>query len=285
MRLSLFLILTFAVNVFATEVDSFSQRHIELVDSTSELNRLVNQWMSEVDLAQTDCNKDKLIRAIANKFTRFGWSKFETRVVGDNTIPQFYPIEDHVYSEFNTTLQLPYTISTLMRVRDVWIGADKFSHFFNEGHNYYKRLSRFNGNMNKVLEYGHNMEAGMWGIRSTGVYSYADLVANFEGLSFFQSLVEGETPYYSCIQNKWTQVREFDWIEYVNHGWDEGMNCNRFLSDELKNLHDEKISHLENRYQLNLTCPIEPAYCEDLKAKYRFHADHLLSGECRMATH
>ena len=72
----------------------------------------------------------------------------------------------------------------------------------------------------------------------SGIFSYADLVANLNGLRFWNSILARKPdpiqktvtvrPYIGCTNGKWKRLREFHWTDYVDPAWDEAVNCNIF---------------------------------------------------------
>ena len=274
-------------NTQATEVDSFSQRGSDLMDSTIELNELVNKWLIKAMLDtnrlqnKNPCNTKLLVKTIAKKFTHFGWSHFEKEVINSSSISQHKPAKNHIYSGFNTTLKLPNTMTSLLNVNNVFIGADKFSHFFNEGFNNFKSLYWKKFKRSYIFEYGHKMETGLWGLKSTGIYSHADLVSNFEGFRFFESLTKTETPFFTCQNGTWEMIRKFKWENYINNAWDEGINCNTFKNSKLENIFHNKIKDLEQSNNMNLTCPIDYSKCLEVSQYYKDVSPSLISSKCQ----
>ena len=86
---------------------------------------------------------------------------------------------------------------------------------------------------------------------TTGSYSNADLVANFEGYLFYRSLFEddvipGKPAILHWTGEEWEIQRSFDWADHINEYWDEALNINHYDS--------WLYSHMKNRF---LT------FCED----------------------
>lgn len=274
MMKSLLFVLTisFTLNGITSEVDSFTQRRYPLIDETSRLNTLTNKWLKQSTKSLKSCNPADVKMAIKKKFNKFGWSKFENFVVNHKSIEKHISTKNHVYSGFKKTnsptiIDLPRVMSPSLKIANVYIGADKFSHFFNEGYNYSNKRS-----FEDAIEYGASMERSFWGLLTTGIYSYADLSANYQGYKFFNELTKGKKPYFKCRNNQWVKVRFFDWRNYVDDSWDEGINCNDFRTDELEDAFHKKI---------NVRCPITPRKCEFLRKKYASMSDHLISPKCR----
>jgi hypothetical protein len=68
---------------------------------------------------------------------------------------------------------------------------------------------------------------------TTGAYSNADLVANYEGYRFYRSLfddgvVPGKPAILAWRVDRWVVQRPFTWADHVNEYWDEALNVNHF---------------------------------------------------------
>ena len=171
-----------------------------------------------------------------------------------------------------------YPLGRLIKVNGHFIGGDKFSHFFNEGYIYYRKHNSRGLTMDDVLAYGQGTEEGRWWLATSGIFSYADLVANFQGMRFWTSFFNGNdpltgetTPYLVCDEDKWVQTRTFSWSDFVDAGWDEGVNCNRYK---------ESLSRVL-RPVSNLRCPVQDNPCHALREKYGVIADKILSPACQ----
>jgi hypothetical protein len=79
---------------------------------------------------------------------------------------------------------------------------------------------------------GHLQEFGQLGVATGGVYSFADLAANWAGMTFFMALfedanVEGQVHarYFARSDDgSYRRVRDFHWAEYATSDWDEVLN-------------------------------------------------------------
>jgi hypothetical protein len=143
-------------------------------------------------------------------------------------------------------------------------GIDKLDHFFSGGGMLWEKYEK-DGDKNfaKIMEMNVNMENGSWGLAGPGVKSYGDLAANWHGLQFYHNLLDGNEPYFKCINNKWVNVKKFDIAFYADDLWDESVNCSAF--PELKQA-DHFAKNLRSRH---ITCPMLKSKCENLKLKYR----------------
>lgn len=280
----IFIFLIFSSSVLASEVDSFTGTERYLGDATSSLNQLTNKWIDEASNSlKLGCSEEKLVQAIAEKFNTFGWSKFEREISGSNTIDKINPIAKNIYQDFSEQgagAGVLKFLSPLFKVQEHYVGADKFSHFFNEGFQYFKKVLWKGEPLDSAFVYGESMENGLWGKLTMGIYSYADLAANYSGYLFFKNLTQGERPYFKCENQNWNRVRNFRFNDYIDASWDERINCNSFRTKKLKALFTARLAQIERAHNRAYSCPVSRSQCDQLILKYQEHAEHLISPSC-----
>jgi len=113
------------------------------------------------------------------------------------------------------------------------IGPDKLGHFVDQGFDLMEVMIEKGINKEGFfasMEESNDLENGFYGISSSGVKSYGDMAANFSGLSFYYNLLFGANPQLKCDSRtkKYTMDYDFDWSDYVDDSWDEGVNCSFF---------------------------------------------------------
>ncbi len=177
-------------------------------------------------------------------------------------------------------------ISSTVKIGEHYIGSDKLGHFFSHGWDYYRSYreeikrgaealgppSR-QGEYGKVLRYadeqaakiGVAQEEGSYGQGGTGVYSYGDLNANYQGMRFWADFIHGDRPFVTCDGGVWkVTARAFDWNDYVSAAMDEGVNCSRYEGNT-------GYAVRKHVAELGLTpagqawCPVEKDGCEKLR--------------------
>jgi hypothetical protein len=89
------------------------------------------------------------------------------------------------------------TISPTVRLYGVELGIDKLEHLFQQGYQYYeierKELAKDvtpDQAVRKAVDWGKKTERTYYGLLSSGVYSNADLYANYAGLRFYHGLTK-----------------------------------------------------------------------------------------------
>ncbi len=87
------------------------------------------------------------------------------------------------------------TISSTVNLYGAQFGTDKIAHVFQQGYSYYKIYKRASANggsdgeaIKKAVAFGKRSEQTFYGFLISGVYSNADLCANFVGLKFYLNL-------------------------------------------------------------------------------------------------
>lgn len=138
-------------------------------------------------------------------------------------------------------------VDPTVRVGDVLFGTDKLGHFFTNGLRY---LDRFDNAVAAgqtigeaelaAVRLGIAQEKGWLGMGVCGVFSYADLEANWRGLLFFRELCAPEramTTTTSQVQlvlrdGRWTLTRSFDIATFVDPCWDEAFATSAFAPAE-----------------------------------------------------
>ena len=214
--------------------------------------------------------------------------------IHDSTgISQFHPTKDQtVYRDFRfyeaPSLGIsPGRIAAIVRLGERLIGADKFGHFFTEGYIYFERAYLDGEGIEAAFDYGERTERTYYGALLTGVYSYADLTANFDGMRFWVHLLDnnadpldgytGHHPYVVCRNDRWVRVRNFDWMDYANPAWDETINCNAFRNPELAARVDQAIGELEWQSHRHLNCPLSRDAFPSLRRQYGKYFPRLIN--------
>jgi hypothetical protein len=113
------------------------------------------------------------------------------------------------------------------------MGTDKIAHFFSDGawiEKSYRRAVK-NGApedeaVRQAMRFGVLTERTVLGRSSSGIFSLADLEANYHGLQFYRGLCGGPHPALALTSSGWKLERPFDIREYVSPEWDESWEPN-----------------------------------------------------------
>jgi len=89
-----------------------------------------------------------------------------------------------------------HTISETVKIFGSEFGIDKLEHFFQQGYKYYQleKEAAASGKSSSdaartAIKWGQRTERTYYGLVASGVYSNADLYANYAGMKFFQGLI------------------------------------------------------------------------------------------------
>jgi hypothetical protein len=251
-RLSEFLCLVAAViappAAIAYETDQHTHRGADIADSTAVLNAKVNETIAGI-VADWDKGHDEI--AMVDAFYReLGGRHWVDRLERwAMKSPDVERLEvgryESIFADqpfYATRVAKLFGTGATIRVNEQLIGSDKIGHFISQGRKYYKRYLKY-GSEEAAAEQSAFTERAIFGQLSNGIYSNADLVANYEGHRFYRSLFEdGIIPGKQAIlrweAEEWIIQRDFDWADHVNEYWDEALNVNHFDSTLYKHMHD-----------------------------------------------
>ena len=236
----------------AYETDQHTGRGADIADSTAVLNAKVNDTITSI-AANWEKGHDE--RAVVDAFYReLGGRHWVDRLerwamkspeIDRLDVGRYESIfADHPI--WATRVAKFFGTGTTIRVNEQLIGSDKIGHFISQGRKYYKRYLRY-GSEEKAAEQSAFTERAIFGQLSNGIYSNADLVANYEGHRFFRSLFEddiipGKPAILSWEDDSWVVQREFDWADHVNEYWDEALNVNHYDAALYKHMHETFVA-------------------------------------------
>lgn len=262
---SVVLLLLAARHAHAKELDQFSDRqrvleyyaggykHISGAPSPSRVDGVLDDRMNELldDLAgrlaqdaSADAEgRDKHVRSVfqhpllAELVTPYEeWAKHEAPLPLYRVRDKGIYGHDVSYDDMRMTWYIE--LSPIVQVSGVLIGLDKLGHFLAQGFDYYLYFKSLDPELSiperaeRVRAYGHDGEIHQLGLATGGVYSMADLAANWAGMLFFLSLfddvrVEAEQHarfFARDPEGVYRRVRDFHWSEWISGDWDEVIN-------------------------------------------------------------
>ncbi|MCF8056222.1 MAG: hypothetical protein K9K37_06250 [Desulfocapsa sp.] len=329
--LPIFIIISFLVfqDSFAAEIDSVTPRKLKLDNSLTIINTIFNQRMQEGiekanakhgDIADKEKNEfcdeevlyTELRKAIFQSFTvSWGLKGYDLdKQLRILLARKSYSLSlnDSIYRDINYLEGFSLNIkelSDVVNINNHLIGLDKVGHFFAEGWKYFELTHNKKHNIYQALKWGKQQEAGKFGYTTTGIFSFADLVANFNGWRFWNRLLLKERdplkgaianllnrPYIQCeiqiidsIKNKkmvkaWEYNSRFDLSEYADGAWDEGNNCNSYEDPII----EEKVTLRIHNIASDFTCPFIVEECLAAQERYGDYAKHVLHPYCLTAT-
>lgn len=201
----------------AYEVDNFTDSDIALEDSREQLNAEVERRL-EKSIAEANskmngffrsirCDdspaKDarvQLFKSLSSQFSsgyiiRGGMEDYAEQELTQGPRRYLQKIENQrsVYRGSESKILNNIELASVIQINGVRLGTDKLGHFFKEGFTYYD--GRRQGTLELVRRTGSNMEKTFTGRGSTGVLSFADLAANYDGFRFWSRVLgEGISP-------------------------------------------------------------------------------------------
>ncbi len=314
----------------ASEVDSVTTRGIFLEDSGADMDGLINkriqQGIENANRRQDNyqrmdsdefCNEeilyDELRKSIFDSFTAsFGLKGYSLdrqlrEILKDKTYE--LPLNESIYRDINLEEGISLNLKELTgaaRVNGYLIGLDKIGHFFSEGWEYFDRVHFEGETLDVALSWGEMREKGVYGFSTTGIFSYADLVANFNGYRFWNRVLKTEKdpispfyknllerPYVRCkLQiidsvryrkpvRKWQIDSLFNISDYIDGSWDEGINCNRYKTSVIAQKVQKRITEIAPDFH----CPVEMDQCSEAQHRYGVFSLKLLHPACLGGTY
>jgi hypothetical protein len=260
----LLIFLSLSLNAFSLETDNYLTWGTELKDSSEKINlylkKEINKALSEINSGSKPLTCFEVTSKIALKFrARFVHDNpIETWLLKNSDSNEFYP-ETRDYIE-KSIYRLPYRfylssfgLAPNIQVNNIYFGMDKLTHFTSTGRHYF---TIFHGKMKQFhslekaekasIDYGLLDELTLHGFWASGVFSYADLEANYQGLQFYKNFCFNKNKNYLGIngENKWVLIKSPRIEDYVSPLWDETFNPSYFLPKNWKKI----LPTIKNEY-------------------------------------
>ena len=225
----------------AYETDQYSNRLVPIEDSTELLDQRVNQAIASAAASRYGTRRDSrwIVDDIYHDIGGHHWvDKIERWAMDSEQVERLQPDRrNSIYSGhplWATRVAKMFGVGPTIKVNDTLIGSDKLGHFLSQGRKYYRRYLK-SLDEEEAAEHSAYTERALFGQMTTGVYSNADLVANYEGYRFYRSLFEddivpGKPAILVWKDGRWTVQRSFTWADHVNAYWDEALNVNHYDS-------------------------------------------------------
>ena len=260
----------------AYETDQYTNRHIEIRDSTDVLNAKVNETLGEI-VAAWDRGHDPM-EFVDEFYRKLGGRHWVDRLERwAMQSPEVEKLEvgryDSVFADqpfWATRVVKFFGTGKTIKVNDQLIGSDKIGHFISQGRKYYRRYVRYESE-ERAAEHSAYTERAIFGSMTTGIYSNADVVANYEGHRFYRSLFEdgiipGKPAILRWEDGGWIMQRDFDWADHVNAYWDEALNVNHYDALLYRHMHDTFVDMCPQYWERPELYTVEDE--ESLKQKY-----------------
>jgi hypothetical protein len=220
------------------ETDQYSGRDQALGDAVDLLNEAVNSALGEIAEGwDHGPDRRRFARAVYVELGGRHWVDHIERWAIRN--PAIDKVDSHRHRSiyrglpiWATRVNFLFGVGPTVKVAGSRIGTDKLGHFISQGWKYHRRWLRGDG-VDGAVRLGVRNESTIFGSPSTGAFSNADLVANYEGFLFYRSLFEdgvvrGQPAIVRFVGRGAVVQRPFDFRDHVNDYWDEALNPNRF---------------------------------------------------------
>ncbi len=241
----------------ASESDPWTFAYIPLADSGELVSdRMGNMIQAVIDAVNARYSgEERQPEDTALEFAFFAefrsryirdvaWGVFE-RCIGTNSCPgwpqferiQMYP-EESVYNAANWRyIPARFHLASIVEVCGVRMGADKLTHLFDDGFQYFNafRSKRKNLGWDDLYELSLAFERSYMGTRLTGIVSYADIEANLTGVRFYRDIFGGLSPVIGRdTSGQLVMLRSPDICDYVSDQFDERVLPNEYTYSLLK---------------------------------------------------
>lgn len=283
------------------EADHFSLREGQIADITSAVNKLANDGLGRAieDLnVSGGCDDSKkseelLYERLTDVFSNHKKGQLVNTIISGEIPRTVIPLKESIYSEWNIwngfllgrkgAAKSPLALFPLIKIGDTVVGVDKLEHMFGMGLRYFKGHYLEEKPLVSVLKNGIFKEKTFLGgnMLATGVFSYADLSANFNGMRFWNHMLQKRDdvlgaqhnagPYLSCQAGKWVknEERPIDFRTYVDATMQESMNCSKFATAGGARKFHEALAAMQTRDATRVfTCPENPGLMDETARKY-----------------
>ncbi len=270
-------LLTAAQLCAAYETDQFTNRLNPIEDATPLLDAKVNQSIEKAVFEWKGPRDDwKFITAIYHDIGGHHWvDKIERWAMKSPDIEHLQESRrESIYQGhpfWVTRVAAIFGVGPTIKLNDQLIGSDKMGHFLSQGRKFYRRYLKSELE-SQAAERSAYTERALFGQMTTGVYSNADLVANYEGFLFYRSLFEddiipGKTAIVTWQENEWVINRTFTWADHVNEYWDEALNINHYDAVLYPHMKERLMTFCSDYYTAPERYTIEDE--DPLKARYQ----------------
>lgn len=289
--------MTMASSVFGAEVDNFNSKLVDIPDREAQVDQLANQYLAhavEASHQVEGCNEEVLYQALRLAFKDRSKGMFVQDLLKQVHFPVRYMQKgESIYKDWKLRNGVilaakisrvdKLSLSPVIRVGPRDIGVDKFQHMFGSGFNYFQSHYLEGKSIHRVLNVGIRNEKTFLGgnVLATGVYSYADLSANFNGMRFWNHVLlrnddilgteYNRGPYVQCVNNQWVVNKEnpIKLASYIDESFDESINCSKFATKNSLEKIQAEVS--ASKFSGLVKCADNVDILNKLERKYRSH--------------
>lgn len=296
-KLILIIFLTYSHSLLAAEADNFTSfKHI-LIDQSENINQLAQKHLNEAifkaNKSSSGCNQKNLYEELRKKFANhtkgefvidliYNYPEFSRRIPLDDSIYYNWKYSDGIALGLKKKKKGDLALSPLILMKDQIIGIDKLEHMFGMGYHYFIQHYKNQHSLKSVLTIGSGFEKYILGgaFFATGIFSYGDLGANFNGMRLWNNFL-GQypdilgsnyhlAPYIVCENNQWTQNPDspLDFTYYIDETMNESINCSKFARNKVADKIAYNVKELKKKTQA-LYCQENKNIFDKLTTKYK----------------
>jgi hypothetical protein len=294
-----------STHVVAGEVDQFTSRFQPIEDSSRLINKVANNYLKksieEANQETSSCDEKILYKKMRNYFANHQTGEITIFALESPFVDKIkLKISQSIFKHWSLRTGAiigrksadlsELALSPLIKMGDQVIGTDKLEHLFGRGFAYFTNYYLNKKSFERTLKSGIFQEKLIYGgnFLATGVFSYADLAANFNGMRFWNHVllkrndIMGEeknlVPYVKCVNQKFVFHQEIDFVPYFDAAHDEGINCSKFanslgLKSYLKSLDELSKKDTEHVYQ----CPMDQKLLSQMIEKYGQFSKYIIN--------
>lgn len=262
----------------AYETDQFTNRLQPLPDSTAALDRhandalilIVARWRGPRDEA-------RMVDLVYRRLGGLHWVDHieEWAMTSPEVARLATPRHESIYSGHSlraTRVTKLFGVGATIRLNGVLVGTDKLGHFYSQGRKFYQRWHRHHDEAAAAVHSAFT-ERAIFGQLTTGDYSNADLVANYEGHRFYRALFEdginGDKPAILRWEHgRWVIQRPFTFADHVSEYWDEALQPNDFDRWLKPSMQARLLRYCDQYHADPAAWTIAPARDAELQARY-----------------
>lgn len=236
----------------ASESDPWTYAYVPLADSAPLVSRQLAAALESV-IAAVNASAAGERLEVADREVEFvffaefrvrnirdvTWGLFE-RCIGTNDCAgwpvferiQMNPEESVYYAAGWRFIPAHFHLASIVEVCGVRMGADKLTHFFDDGFHYFNALRSRRKNLEPedIRRLSMAFERGYMGTRMTGILSHADIEANLAGVRFYGDIFGGKAPMVGRdLDGRLVLMRKPDICDYITPQYDERILPNEFV--------------------------------------------------------
>jgi hypothetical protein len=208
------------------------------------------------------------------------------RFAGRETTHQDLKMNFSAHATLDPRRWMMFTQSRTVKAFGVYFGTDKLVHFHHLGEAYFRMYRELRGDglgretaYQKVVQHYKSedilSEENMFGTISTGVFSNADMAANYAGFKFYENLTEkvvlqGQEQEPLVVRsgvfwrlNRQVRPRSGWWAVFVSDHWNEALNPNLYtpsMRSGIRQVLEERAGTIIQFYTQKDARPNDPAY-------------------------